>query len=60
MDEFRQRRRRYRDGDGVVLQRIREGCDEKHRIHLQELAQDLAGHDPNPGCAHPLDYASRL
>ena len=60
MDEFRQRRGRHLDGDGVVLQRVREGRDEEHRIHLQELTQDLAGHDTNHGCAHPLDYASRL
>ncbi len=60
MDEFWQRCRSHLYGDGVVLQRVRQGRDEEHRVHLQELTQDLAGHDSNTGCAHSLYYASRL
>ena len=60
MAEFGKRRGRHLDADWSHLQHLRQGRHEEHRIHLQKLAQDLAGHEPDPGCAHSLYYASGL
>ena len=41
MDEFRKRCGRDLDGDRPLLQHLRQGCHEEHRIRLQELPQGL-------------------
>ena len=60
MDELFQRRGRDRHRDRALVQHLRQGHDEEHRVHLQELAQDLARHEPDPRRSHPLNDASCL
>lgn len=60
MDELGQRRGRHRHRDGPPVQHLRQGDDEEYRVHLQELAQDLARHEPDPRRPHTLNNAPCL